>query len=490
VETLFEDAEMVVRAQAGRPGQPVLVSFGHLERRPEEPGFWASNLAGIMGWPALGFVARRGNWFPDTSVGPASGAVRQWLAAARGEGGAAIGYGYSMGGYAVLRYGRMLGLTHALAVSPQASISPAEVPWEGRYRPYYDPALHDGMLVRAGDAPEVSWILADTRHPEDAAHARLLEAAGARIIHTPSMNHNPIQLLNDRTVIEAVLRAVLAGDTPGLRRLLRRQRHASAFWSGGIGAALLARGREAAGVALLERASALGLSPAHVAEALSEALRRRPARTRAVLGRIAALGSMTPGAWTDLLNQMAAAGHRAEALAIAEAGHAALGPHAVLLVQLGHLLLAEGRLEEARAALETAVAQAPGDGWGWVGLSLARLRAGDAAGAALAGREATRFRPADPHAWLRLAAALLALGRFEEAEAACITALPLGGGEEAWLGILRARLEMGRMAEAGQALREGMAAHPESTALPQAARAHSALFGARLWLSRLLGRDG
>ncbi|HEY8610525.1 MAG TPA: tetratricopeptide repeat protein [Roseomonas sp.] len=489
IEILFEDAEMVVRAQAGRPGQPMLLSFGHLERRPEEPAFWAATLAAAMGWPAIGFVARRPNWFPAASVRAAAGLVRKRIAAARPENGIAIGYGYSMGGYAVLRHGRLLGLTHALAVSPQASIAPGEVPWEARFRPYYDPVLHDGMLVRPGDAPEVSWVLADAEHPEDAAHARLLEAVGARTIHTPRMNHNPIQLLSDRIVTEATLSAVLAEDVTSLRRLLRGQRHGSAFWHAGMGATLLAHGRDAAGLALLRRASEMGLKPIHLAEALAEALRRQPGRTGAVLGGVAALGSLTPRAWTDFCNQMASADHRAEALAIAEAGTAALGPHAVLLVQLGHLLLAAGRVEEARSALETAVAQEPGEGWAWVGLSLAHLRAGDAAGAEAAGREAARLRPGDAHAWLRWAAALAELGRFEEAEAACTTALPLGGGEEARIGILRARLETGRRAEAAEALREGMAAHPGSTALPRLARAHEPLLGARLWLSRLLGRS-
>ena len=429
---------MVVRAQPGQPGMPVLVSFGHLARRPEEPDFWAATLATAMGWPAIGFVARRPNWFPAPSVEAAAAVVRERLDAMRPPDGAAIGYGYSMGGHAVLRHGRMLGLEHALAVSPQVSILPADVPWDMRFRAYHDPARDAGMMVRAGDAPARSWILADMHHREDSAHARLLEALGAWAIHTPWMNHNPIQLLNDRVVTETALRAVMTGDAPALRRALRERRHASPFWQAGFGAALVARGRQGPGMVLLGRAVAARLRPTHVAEALAEAMRARPAATGAVLGPLAALGGLDAGAWTDLCNQMAAAGHRREALAIAEAGYAAVGPQAVLLVQLGHLRLIEGRLEDGRAALETAVALDPGEGWAWVGLSLARLRAGDAAGGEAAGREGVRLRPSDPAARLQWAAALMALRRFGEARDAYATAVSLGGGAEAEDGLRRA----------------------------------------------------
>lgn len=443
-ETLFEDSEMVVRAQPGRPGMPVLVSFGHLARRPEEPGFWAATLATAMGWPAIGFVARRPNWFPAPSMDAAAAVVRERLDAMRPADGAAIGYGYSMGGHAVLRHGRMLGLENALAVSPQASILPADLSWDMRFRAYLDPVRDAGMMVRAGDAPARSWILADLRHPEDSAHARLLEGLGARAIHTPWMNHNPIQLLNDRVVTETALRAVMTDDAAALRRALRERRHASPFWQAGFGAALVARGREGPGTVLLGRAVAAGLRPTHVAEALAEAMRAKPSATAAVLGPLAALGGLDAGAWTDLCNQMAAAGHRREALAVAEAGYAAVGPQAVLLVQLGHLRLAEGQLESGRAALEAAVALDPGEGWAWVGLSLARLRAGDAVGGEAAGREGVRLRPGDPAARLQWAAALMVLGRFAEAANAYAAAMSLGGGAEAEEGLRRARQEEGR----------------------------------------------
>ena len=88
-----------------------------------------------------------------------------------------------MGGYAALKHGRLLGLTHALAVSPQVSIDPAEAPWEPRAR-FFRPPLHAGMRVAAADLAPAAFVLADPYDAEDWPHLELLEATGARTVLT------------------------------------------------------------------------------------------------------------------------------------------------------------------------------------------------------------------------------------------------------------------------------------------------------------------
>jgi tetratricopeptide (TPR) repeat protein len=476
METLFEDDEIVVRAQPGAPGNPTLLTFGDYARRPEEAGFWASVPAARMGWPAIGFVARRPNWFPAASVHAAAAAVRARL------GPVAIGYGYSMGGYAVLKYGGLLGLTHALAVSPQASISRSDLPRDPRHHHHHDPALHADMLVRAKDPSPVAWMLADASHPADLQNVRLLEAAGVRLIHAPHMNHNPILLLIGRVAMEAALRAVLAEDLTGLRRLLRQRRRELPVWYAGLGATLLARGRIAPGTALLERAHALGLTPFYEAEALSEALNAAPGHNPALLDRMLALPDLPAASFLTLSVALGTAGRREESRRAAQAGLAAHPPQAGLLTHLGHLLLGEQRTQEAAAALEQAVSLDPGEGWAWVGLSIARLWGGNAMEADVAARAAVAKRPADPHAWFALGEALFALGRQDEAGEAYAASLSFGAGEAAWIGLLRVRFAQGRMGLAAAALRQAMAAHPDSTELPRMARAHPRFLISRPWL--------
>jgi len=486
---LFQDDELMVRARPGEVGRPVLVAFGHLESRPEE-AFWGGELATAIGWPSIGLTARRANWFPADSVRAAAGAVRARLAALGP--GPAIGYGYSMGGHAALRHGRLLGIGHALAVSPQFSIDPGEAAWDRRFRPFHLPTLNPGMAVRPDDLPPVSWMLADRHHPEDGAHARALQRIGVRSFHTPWMNHGPIDLLAGRAVAEAALRAVLAEDATALRSLLRARRHRSPVWQAGLGAALLVRGREPAGEALLGQAAASGLDAEALATALAEALRHRPGRSDAVAPCVAGLGVLASPGWLSWSNQMAALDQPAAALAIVEAGLTASGPQdsprvrAALLTQAGHLRLRFQR-PGARAALEEAVALDPADGWALVGLCRAYRLEGKLEAAAAAGRAAMRQRPDDPRALLQHAAVLMDLRRFREAEPLLLAALPVGGTRTR-ARLFHARLRSGKLIAAWTALLGGLVAHPVYPALRRGTWFLAASRRLRRWLREWRGK--
>ncbi|MBP0491451.1 hypothetical protein [Roseomonas indoligenes] len=218
-----------------------------------------------MGWPGFGFVARRPNWYPAASVEAASHALRGRL------GPVVIGYGFSMGGYAALRYGRRLGLSHALALSPQASIAPADLPGDHRHREFFRRALHRDMRVRPGDAPPVSWAVYDPMHGDDAANMALMAQPGLRPIPIRGTWHGTIRLLAGQEVLEAALRALMAEDLPGFRRLLRARRQDLPASRGVLGAVRLGQGRVAAGEALLDAARRAGMSATEEVDALGQA---------------------------------------------------------------------------------------------------------------------------------------------------------------------------------------------------------------------------
>ncbi|WP_338661493.1 hypothetical protein VQH23_14740 [Pararoseomonas sp. SCSIO 73927] len=225
-----------------------------------------------MGWPGFGFVARRPNWFPAASVEAAAGALRGRL------GPVAIGYGFSMGGYAALRYGRRLGLSHALALSPQASIAPGDVPEDLRHREFYRRALHRDMRVRPGDAPPVSWAVYDPMHGDDAANMALMAQPGLRPVPIRGIYHGTIRLLAGGAALEAALRALLAEDLPAFRRLLRARRRALPVARGVLGAARLGQGRVSEGGALLDAARRNGMTAAEEVDALGQAAAEWQAR--------------------------------------------------------------------------------------------------------------------------------------------------------------------------------------------------------------------
>src|SRR4051794_10196197 len=119
---LYEDEEIVVihrpaprgAAAAGgelpggldTPAPLTLVTFADLTFRPDGHAIWGREPAAKMGLDAIGFVAKRENWFPAAAMQKAAPAVRALLG-----GGPALCYGYSMGGYAALKYARLLGVS-------------------------------------------------------------------------------------------------------------------------------------------------------------------------------------------------------------------------------------------------------------------------------------------------------------------------------------------------------------------------------------------
>ncbi|WP_073130186.1 tetratricopeptide repeat protein [Muricoccus roseus] len=449
VETLYEDSELVVRAVPGDASLPTVVTFGGYSRRPAEHGIWAGDPIARMGWPAIGFVAQRPNWYPAASMRAAAERLRGRI------GPEAFGYGYSMGAYAVLKYGRLLGLSHALALSPQFSIAPEDVPEDGRFHISHDPALHAGMRVTAGEVPPRAWMLFDPLHALDARNIALLAPLGPVPVPVRGMFHATIRLLTGQAVLAEVLDTLRRDDLPAFRRIMRTRRHETPFWFAGMGAALLTRGRAKAGNVLLDEALSRGLDADTEVGVLGEAmeswtrLQAPPDVTKppeALVERLLNSTPHTPHAHLDRSLKLAGIGRLAESRRAAEQAMEAGQAPPALMTHLGHLLLMEGQPSRARTVLEEATRLAPEGDWGWVGLSIARLRQGDGEGAADAARQALALRPLGFHGALALGDALLVLGRTEEAAEAFARASASGGAEGAAHGL--ARVERARKRDA------------------------------------------
>jgi pimeloyl-ACP methyl ester carboxylesterase len=80
----------------------------------------------------------------------------------------AVAMGFSMGGYAALRFARVLGLSNVVLVSPQVSIHPKVVPWDRRDRDCaggFDRTLGD--LAIHGATGVCGLMLFDPFRPKD-----------------------------------------------------------------------------------------------------------------------------------------------------------------------------------------------------------------------------------------------------------------------------------------------------------------------------------
>lgn len=179
------------------------------------------------GFAHLHIQSRRNDWF----VNPETADLEAALAALAPAYARKRALGLSMGGYGALRFAGVLGLERAVAVSPQVSIHPAEVPWDPRYH-----ADAGGWKAALGDlarhpAPGLTGaVLVDPSRPLDLRHARLAAGLfpGLALCRLGFGGHPAAQVLNEAVGIGRLHALLLAGEDSrarltALHRGARRQ---------------------------------------------------------------------------------------------------------------------------------------------------------------------------------------------------------------------------------------------------------------------------
>ncbi len=482
---LYEDEHLlVIHRPAAAPAAeaPTLITFADLTFRPREHAIWAQEPAEKLGIDAIGFVAKAENWYPTASVAKAAPAVR---AALRGP---AIAYGYSMGGHAALKHAARLGAAHALAVCPQDSIDPAEVPWDSRFHDFHNPALHAQMAVQPGEAGDFAVMLADPYMPEDRGQAQRLSRRGVHWLRTPFMDHAAIWLLVDSAFLGEVLRLILARDVAALRAQLRARRHDSPHWARHLGNAAFRRGHLRMGNALWRRARKQGLSRSVISGDVQRmlGLRVQDLRSRKQNRRARDIAMLQLKAWPQDAALHARVGHlmlgmknfaeaeRAFRSALALNPQQGGGAWQGLSLSLG----AQQRLDEAVELCLGAVEQVPQDVGLRMHLAQMLLNTGKADGAELQYRAVLEVEPAHPKALLGLSQTLAARGERAEAVVMARRVMEALGDEPEtclWLGQLL--LYIGEPAEAEPVYRAVVALDPDNAT-------------AQIGLARSLERSG
>lgn len=447
---LYEDSEIVVIHRPAPPGADgalplVLVTFADLTFRPDGNAVWGQEPAEKLGLGVVGFVAKRENWYPAASVRAAAEAVRGAIGGAP-----ALSYGYSMGGYAALKYARLVGASRALGICPQASIDPADVPSDARFHGFFDPALHAGMRLGPADAPGFGVVMADPYHPEDRLNAQMLQADGnIRWLRTPFMGHAAIWLLTDTAFLRSVLQDIQDADLAGVAARLRGRRRHNVHWFFWVAHAAFTRNRPALANRLWNRAEELGLA--------------RDIREREVM-------NLLGPAMQRLIGQ----GKRAEARALALRQAAEAPSDAVVQAQIGHILIGMGEAEAAEEPFRAALALRQDVSHVYQGLSIvvaAKGRLDEAIGIAADG---TRAAPGDAALHIHLGYLLLNAAKLDDAQAQfdiVLSQLPEHPG--AMVGKSHVLGAYGRQPEAIELVRQAVALAPEDA-------------GMRVWLGQLL----
>lgn len=181
--------------------------------------FYADALMAKLGVSSLGIVSKRPHWYVCAEMPQALEVAREALAGYAVR----LGYGFSMGAYAALKYSKALGLQRVLAFSPQWSVDPREAPWDGRTEWAFSPAMK-GMGVREPDRAGLAFLFFDPLNPVDRRHAWQVQRAGK--VHSVRMRHcghDTIKMMANTNAMRALVHAAVDADPARVRAAVRRR---------------------------------------------------------------------------------------------------------------------------------------------------------------------------------------------------------------------------------------------------------------------------
>lgn len=218
---VFEDEQIQV---IYRPGSTdyTLVTFTELGFTPGSGQYWARAVCEKRDIACIAFCAKLPNWYPAASMSAAAVIVAELKLRVL------IGYGTSMGGYAALKYSRLLGLQGAIACCPQISINPALIVGQPQYTTHFRPELHAGMEITSGDLSGNAVVVHDPFFKEDVQHIELLHGSCPGLfteVRACFMGHHVPGALRSWELLEALISNARTGaGIERCRTLLRQQK--------------------------------------------------------------------------------------------------------------------------------------------------------------------------------------------------------------------------------------------------------------------------
>jgi hypothetical protein len=174
------------------------------------------------GFSILDITTRAPNWFPADDM---AAVVPAALAHLAGRFRWRITLGFSQGGYAAIKFSRVLEATTTIAFSPQVSIDP-RVAGGGRFAAYFNFDLNAGMGIAGGDCLCPAYIFYDPYDEQDRRHAEEIgKLVAVNEIKVPFCGHSTSRLFATPERLRQIVQGCQDGDIAAMTRLVAGLRH-------------------------------------------------------------------------------------------------------------------------------------------------------------------------------------------------------------------------------------------------------------------------
>lgn len=144
-ELIYCDEYITIIFKAGTTNT-LVISFGDMLNLANGLNISAEAPLSKYKHSILGISANDRNWYPRSSILNALLAIHKITS----DYSYIVTYGGSMGGYAAIKYSKLLKASKVVSLVPQFSINPSAIN-ERRYHDYFDRELHDEMAISAND---------------------------------------------------------------------------------------------------------------------------------------------------------------------------------------------------------------------------------------------------------------------------------------------------------------------------------------------------
>ncbi|SFU86033.1 hypothetical protein SAMN02799631_02761 [Methylobacterium sp. 174MFSha1.1] len=224
---IYDDEEIRVIWAPGK-SDVLAITFGDLISPASGHNFFADTPLRKLGISAIGIMSKSDNWYPARNMHAAAAIIGEIVR----DYNVRVTYGGSMGGYGAIKFSRLLGASHVIALCPQWSIDAAECDgFDPGWTIHYRPAM-SGMGIREPDVSGKIFVFYDLYNKTDAQHCRMINinCRNVQFINVPLSDHYVTTIFAGTANLDHLFRSCIRADLTALRRFSRQTRKEHVLW--------------------------------------------------------------------------------------------------------------------------------------------------------------------------------------------------------------------------------------------------------------------